>query len=269
MTSSPDRAGKRSSFLTAAALFLAVSAIPLHLFFAAGTELRNFSYNLTPAANNYLQEPQKAGEADAVFLGDHVAVSLDIQNRSLRVAPAAALDISFSGPVSAVAADPADIPFHAGSARNTFSLAIPDLRPFEHRHVSLTIVPKTSGSITATAALPGAGAPQALLISVRPRPVSKTPLVPADIFSYLGDKAVALCQKVWPCKSRNADGSCASYPDSPESKKCLADRNKELFAGCDEARNDTDSWAICLMEKNGFKVSQQAQQKKQIGHYNE
>lgn len=152
-----------------------------------------------------------------------------------------------------------------GSESNGRELDLPvgPIAPLATVRRSFFVETKSSGRLGVSFKLQGdrtemqGPAPSEMNMEIHPRPIPVTPQIPADIVSYLGDRAIEECQKIHPCAQKSPLGGCMRYPDSEESRRCLAERNIELFSGCElryRQGEDLTDWYICLMKRHGFEV---------------
>lgn len=227
----------------------AMTAILLYLYFVPSMGL-SAHFQKLENINNY-------PDANKVYFADSAVIHAEVFNLSLGDRDGLVLEI-----MGAVSPDN-EAGVNSGFVQdvhgtniygvNTFRVQIGKMRPLEQKKFSFALNSHSSGTVFVSV-LQGSEPIKFVELKIEGRPVPDTPQVPADIFSYLSDKAMEECQKIFPCMKADEAGKCLLYPDSAESEACVAEQNAILFSGCDEFKQGDlgKDWAICLMKKYGF-----------------
>ncbi len=218
-------------------LLALIFAALFYLYFVSSINIGPISYQRVPYINNYpkpdTSEQKKKGEE--VFLGDRFRISIEVINNGIRSPEGLSLKLSFSQGMNIIDTNDKQVTEWVANnypySRNVKEIIFPvgNLSPFEHHALSIIVMSAQSGYLAVKGELIYAGVAtpiQTLELQIKSRPTDSIPRVPADIISYLGDKAVENCKEHYPCTTLDSFGRCTSYPDSSKSKKCLIEQNQ-------------------------------------------
>ncbi len=83
------------------------------------------------------------------------------------------------------------------------------------------------------------------------------PMRRGDVHVVLQFRAYSICQRRFPCKDMNSDGSCRSYPNSDDARACVISETKKQYEACETRLYDERALSLqldCLISKHGFKL---------------